>query len=214
MEGQDSGDCGDLAMTDEPLSGSATTTEVDVCGDEESIEDRLSRLEAAIAALQDTRLMEQRLLERVSQRIEGTVLRSPTAERVGSEPVGSLFPGALRAVGQQLMAATRPETDRPKTSLFSAKQWILTDLIQEIRTFLMMYFDYRYRPTWMARVIPVAAICIFLLSWIGLRNFVFATFFGAIFDYAINLGLVLLVYKTLQREAARYKAMVAQFPPL
>jgi hypothetical protein len=180
----------------------------------ETIESRLCRLERAIAALQDTRLIEQRLLDRVTQRLEAIPPRADDREGTGSSPSTSWIPGALRLVGQQFMAATRPEAEPPRASFFSAKSWILTDLIQEVRTFVMLYFDYRYRPSLPARVIPPAAICIFLFSWIGLRNFVFATFVGAMIDYTINLFMVVLVYKTLQREAARYKSMVSQFPPL
>ena len=189
-----------------------------IVGNEEEttdrLEDRLERLERAIAALQDTRLMEERLLERVAKRLETIPTRPDEHSGTPTSSRQSWMPGALRMVGQQLLAATHPENQSPRLSFFSAKQWIVTDLIQEIRTFLMMYFDYRYRPTLPARVIPVAAVCVFLLSWLGLRNFIFASFVGAIIDYTINVLLVLLVYKTFQREAVRYKSMVSQFPPL
>ena len=38
----------------------------------ESTDDRLRRLETAIAAMQDTQLMEQRVLERVSERLNAS----------------------------------------------------------------------------------------------------------------------------------------------
>ena len=94
------------------------------------------------------------------------------------------------------------------------RKWIITDIIQEVRTFFVMYFDYRYRVATPARVIPAVALVLFLASWLGLRSFVFAAFGGPVIDYALNFFLVILVYKTMQREAARYRAQFASLPPI
>ena len=88
----------DVAATPAPLS--------------ESLEERLQRLEGTVAALQDTHALEDRLVERVSARLESTVTsevekmaavdqatsRGPpstlppaTLLRGGATPVGSKF---------------------------------------------------------------------------------------------------------------------------
>jgi hypothetical protein len=178
----------------------------------ESTDDRLRRLEAAIAAMQDTQLMEQRLLERVSERLN-TSAAPPTGDSHAIVEAGNaVLPGMLRAVGSQFNAATSP-TAPPSSSLFSARTWIVTDIIQEVRTFFVMYFDYRYQVTLTARIVPLAAMVIFILGWV-LKSFTADNFFGAALQHLTNLVLVVIVYKTMQREAARYRAHFAYLPPI
>lgn len=175
----------------------------------ESIDVRMRRLESAIASLQDTRIIEERVLERVQQ-----TAVSQAQSNALVDAGKSLLPGMLKAVGSQFDAATSPSAPPGAGSIFSARTWLLTDLIQEVRTFFVMYFDYRYKPTWMAKVIPPAALVIFLFSWLLIRNGITIPVIGPLFDYALNFFLVIVVYKTLQREAARYRSQIAFLPPI
>src|SRR5262245_2255685 len=174
----------------------------------DSTDDRLRRLENAIAAMQDTNLMEQRLLERVSERLH-TSAAPPAGESNAIMEAGKFM---TRAIGSQFNAATSP-TASSSGSLFSARTWIVTDIIQEVRTFFVMYFDYRYQVSTVARVVPLAALALFILGWV-LKSFTMDNFFGAALLHLTNLVLVVIVYKTMQREAARYRAQFAYLPPI
>jgi hypothetical protein len=182
----------------------------------EALNDRLRRLEAALAAIQDTKLMEDRLLERVIHRIDRTPTNgngqaSDHAAAAAMLDAGSrLLPGAMRVLGSQIGAATSP-TAPPSNGLLSAQSWLLTDLLQEIRTFFVMFVDHRYRTSWLAKLIPPMAFVIFVLSWIFMHGSVI--FIGSLLDYTLDFFLAILVYKTLQREAARYRIAVAGLPP-
>lgn len=175
---------------------------------QETVESRIQRLEAALAAMQDTKLMEDRLLERVMTRVD----QQPTENGTASSLLGAaspLVPAAAQLIASQIGAATSPTA--PDTgSIFSARTWLLTDLMQEFRTFFAMYLDFRYTTTWLAKIVPLAALAIFALSWIFLRSLVLVV--GPVLDYAIDLILVIVVYKTWQREAARYRQAVAHLP--
>jgi hypothetical protein len=167
----------------------------------ESMESRVRRLEAALAAIQDTRLMEDRVIEKVVSRID----QAPAATPASSPPPPA---DALHAAASQLDSMTSP-TAPENGSLFSAKTWLLTDIIQEVRTFFAMFLDFRYKATMPSKLIPLVALVIFIMSWTVVRSI---PIMGMVFDYAIDLFLVILVYKTLQREAARYRAIEPTLP--
>jgi hypothetical protein len=184
---------------------------------EEELNERIRRLEAALAAMQDTKLMEDRLIERVIHRIDQAPANGTgqaTSEDKAAEAMiaaGSrLIPSAMRVLGSQIGAATSP-TAPPSSGLLSAQSWLLTDLLQELRTFFAMYIDHRYRTSWPAKLVPPMAFAIFVLSWIFMHGSVI--FIGSLLDYTLDFLLAILVYKTLQREATRYRAAVAGLPP-
>jgi hypothetical protein len=180
----------------------------------ESMEQRIRRLEKAISAMQDTRLMEERVVEKVVNRIDQAPQQAPAhpGEAADGTTNGGpeLLSGSVRAVGSQLVAMTSPAAES-NGSVFSAKSWILTDIAQEIRTFFVMFFDFRYRTSPIAKIIPIGAFFMFVLSWIFMQGSVI--FIGSLMNYMLDLFLVILVYKTLQREAARYRAILPSLPP-
>ncbi len=174
----------------------------------ESMESRIRRLEAALAAMQDTRLMEDRLVEKVVSRIDQPQPPSTPQPSAAAAPDDSS--AMMHAVGSQLDAMTSPAAPNDG-SMFSAKSWLLTDIIQEFRTFGALYFDFRYKTTLAAKLVPPIAFVLFVLSWTIMHGSV--PFIGSLFDYIFDFVLAIVVYKTLQREAERYRAVVATLPP-
>jgi hypothetical protein len=193
-------------MSDSPVNGG----EFSANGSNDEMESRLRRLESAIASIADTKVIEERLLEKVMSRVEPpppvAVPAPPTAMPVPPEMLvaagQALLPGVLNSMSAGLAAATDPYNQSQKPSLLSARSWILIDLIQELRTFGMMFLDYRFQPSWSAKIIPLACLAIII------GNFIL---FGGLL-HLIDIPLTILSYKTLSREAIRYRAETALLP--
>src|SRR4051812_36038994 len=122
------------------------------------VEQRLRRLEAAVAALSDTQLMEERVADRVSQRMK-------RAAPLKSLPDSA---GVIVEAGRMLMpkpadvpppgAGTVPPPDRPA--------WLLLELWGEVRTFAAMLFDHRYPFSFTGRFGPLCLAMAYLVSWV------------------------------------------------
>jgi hypothetical protein len=172
-----------------------------------TLEERIRRLEDVVATLQDTRPLEERIVEKVSTRIKRQ------SARADSESTGILANAGKKLFSSALTVAP-PAPDAPAgdpqpqpASPASGRTWLLYDLYSELRTMVRMYVDRRYRVSWLARVVPLAAVVIYVFSW-----FIFAGNFlgvGSLFDRVVDVVLACLVYKVLAREAARYRQTVS-----
>ncbi|HEV3142847.1 MAG TPA: hypothetical protein VGZ47_03070 [Gemmataceae bacterium] len=180
-------------------------------GKPEPLEVRLRRLESALAAMQDTKLMEERLMERVLNRMDQPM--PPQARLAESDPSAagmmlqagkSLLPGAVRAFSSELSSATNPQAGQGSNSLLSPQIWLITDLIFDIRTWIAMYVDYRYRATWAAKLVPPLLLIVIL--WI----MIWPPF--PLFNYILPPVLLLIIFKTLLREGSRYRAALPYLP--
>jgi hypothetical protein len=170
-----------------------------------TLEERIRRLEDVVATLQDTRPLEDRIVEKVSTRIKR---QTPRAD---SESTGILANAGKKLFSGALSVA-RPEPDAsagapqpPPAAPGSGRPWLLYDLYSELRTMVRMYVDRRYRVSWLARIVPLGALIVYLFSWFILGNLWMV---GPLFDRVIDLLLACLVYKVLAREAARYRQTV------
>lgn len=101
------------------------------------LEPRVRRLEDALAELQDTRALEDRVVGRVVERVRA-MPAAPAAIVVEAHPPVAvsplLLPPPVRGVG-----------------------W-LADLLRELRLMVRMLLDPRYRMSWTARWVVLAAI--------------------------------------------------------
>jgi hypothetical protein len=68
---------------------------------------------------------------------------------------------------------------------------------------LRMWGDYRYRMTWSGRIVPLACIVLAVLSFFLIR---LIPLVGGIADYVITIVLAAILYKSLSREAQRYRS--------
>jgi hypothetical protein len=149
--------------------------------------------------------LEERVLNRVSetvrpraaemsfQRLDGE--RRPTPPSAVSHaplpfhlipPLKSLTPGALRS------------------------GWTLFELVGEIRTFVRMFFDIRYRVSWFTWLVVVIGLTFALLShWVV--PFAYIPIVGPLLDKVVDLFLILFIYKILSLEARRYQEALAVY---
>lgn len=183
------------SMTTEPES---TTEAV------ESLERRVLRLEQAVAALGDTQLMEDRVVERVVQRAE------PNQN-------GGLLSGASRLWKREKKPAASPEVaaePAPEPAPAPAREspiapagWLITEFIHELRTVSRMFGDYRYRMSWTGRIVPIVGIILAVISYFIVRMIPLV---GWAIDSVIDIVLVVIVYKALSREVRRYHSGIGR----
>jgi len=181
----------------------------------EAMESRVRRLESAVAAIQDTKLMEERLMERVMDRLPppapppplATPVPPPTAVPVPPDMLieagRAMLPTAISTVG----AMTDPR-NAPASGVLAPRSWLLTDLIQEFRTLWVLVRDHRFKPSWTIKTVPVICLTIFVVGLLTLGSFL-----GTIVQYFLTIFLVIVTYKTISREVERYRQETQSSPP-
>jgi hypothetical protein len=170
----------------------------------EALEQRVQRLEQAVAAMSDTHLMEDRVVERVARRIEphqnGGLLSGAArlfkggarkAEPEGADPAPEIAASAP--------AAPPPLREAPP----SRPGWLVLEFIHEVRAAARMFADYRYRMSWTGRLVPIICIIVAVMSFFVFR---IVPIVGTAMDYLVDIVLVVIVYKALSREVQRYQS--------
>ena len=182
----------------------------------EALEQRVRRLEDAIAALQDTQLMEDRVVERVRQRVELHHVEHPrpagliasAARMLMHKPVEDVPPehphadaGAVPTDGSTANGAVTPPAEAPQPG------WLVVELYREIRGMVRMFADHRYRISWIGKAIPLAAVLVAVISWLLISGIPLV---GGLLDRVVDLTLIVLVYKAMSRELHRYRELLAR----
>lgn len=181
----------------------------------EHLEQRVQRLEEAVAAIQDTRQLEDRIVERVAQRVDrgpvipGQAIRESAALLVDAGR--RLLPKAVEGV---LAPPAAPLDQAAQANQPTAPRWLVLDVYDEARTIFRMYMDRRYLMTWSSRLLPLILLCAILTSWIwmpgtALLDKITLGVLGTLLDKCVDLVLAFFLYKTLSREARRYRDMVS-----
>lgn len=163
------------------------------------LEQRVRRLEDTVTRLQDTKQLEDRIIEKVTERF----VNHPAVR-------GSSSPALLLDAGRQLlptaMGVLQAAPDATRRPGGVGQQWLIAEIYSEGRATLDMFFDPRYRPflPWTVRVLPIGLILFFLFShWLVPWSMI--PLFGTIFDKGVGLALGIVAYKILSREARRYR---------
>jgi hypothetical protein len=171
-----------------------------------ALEDRLQRLEDALAILQDTRRLEERIVERVSKRLKKD--KSPGNQ----DPVGVVSgPAQENSVGPPLLLPL-PESSASGGS-FLRRPWVVFEAYDEARAILRMFFDSRYRATWVGRFVPPLILVAIMTSWLWLPGTsILPSFIATLIDKVVDLLLAFAAFKILSREAHRYRAVIADLP--
>ena len=168
----------------------------------EAIEQRVHRLEDAVAALQDTRQLEDRLTERVTERIRHS---APVAQ----EPAGAIVEGHRPFVPRALEWVRSQAAPAGGAASAVRQSWLVVDAVTEARAMLHMFFDPRYRLGWGVRGLTLGLLVLILLTgWIPGTGLPVVGFF---LNKVLDLVLAFFLYKILSRESQRYRAT---FPDL
>jgi hypothetical protein len=184
-------------------------------GDEQSpdaLKARIRRLEDALAAIQDTQLMEERVVSRLLERFGG-----PAAPPAPAADSPHALPPADEAPADPDAPPPRPLLTLPPAAaaFFNAsvntapRSWLLVDLWRELRLMVGMFTDYRFQVSWLARLTPVWLVAGLVLSWFFLSGL---PLIGFVAERVADVVVAVLCYKILAREAVRYRKEVAQKP--
>jgi hypothetical protein len=169
----------------------------------EALEERVRQLEDAVAAMHDTRLLEERVAERVAERIHGNLTHAPSsAAGILIDAGHHLFPATADSMNNEFAypgASTNVDPGpRPP--------WLLLEIYEEFRAIYWMFLDPRYRLSWTGRIAPLAILFVLFSSWLFLGSFPWS-----LIDKVLSLVLIVVLYKVLSREARRYRQMAPRF---
>jgi hypothetical protein len=188
------------------------------------VEERLRRLEEAVALLQDTKRIEEQVLSRIEQKRPAApvaqVAQAPVA-RVAQAPVAAVagpprpLSGELAMAGRVLLPAAvgavraQSELAQAAPSVSAKPPWLIFEMAAELRAMFWMFFDRRYQVQWFTWLAPILAIVLAFNAWFFLGGT--ALFgFGHLLEKLIDLPIAYTTYKVLQRESLRYRQA---FPP-
>ena len=166
-----------------------------------SLEARVARLEDVVATLQDTNHLEERVTERVSAQLAASGRRKSSSSKIILEASRQLLPAALQTVREQT-----DQADVAGPSTLKHHPWLLVDTLAEARAIVRMYFDRRYRVSWIARMTPLLGCILLVLSWLLISGIWLV---GPIMDKVFDLALAFVVYKVLHREVQSYRFAIA-----
>lgn len=153
----------------------------------DDLEDRVDRLERAVAQMQDADVMRRLCEERVADYLK--------REQEKGALVATDTDGAVRPEPIQVEVRDAPGTQRP---------WLVIDFLRDLRDFLLLHWDSRYRMTRTTQLLTPAVIGLLALVW------VFFDFY--IIGPALRMVIVLFWFKGLTRETQRYRAVIASLP--
>jgi hypothetical protein len=162
-----------------------------------SLESRVERLEAGVAALQqDAAALEERVAQRVSERLQHQV--STEAERLSAARPAA--PLAMMAAAERAFRAVAPAV----TPTLTRVPWLVVDLWLEAVAIVRMFFDLKYKVGWTTRILVLVLLPLILVShwWVPLSQIPFV---GELVEKLIDLALAFVMFKALGREARRYQ---------
>jgi hypothetical protein len=205
------------------IDGTAMSEDVvgaDVPGPEPlpALEQRVRRLEDAVATLQDTRQLEERVVERITRQAPvatPAAVAGPNSAGMLLEASRRLLPAAVDVI--QAEARNADAQARQPNPQATRPAWLLVDMYAEVRAMFTMYVDRRYLMTWSGRVVPLVLLGAILTSmfWFPLLSpaFQVSQFLGILLMKPVDLVLAFFLFRILGREARRYRETLPDLPP-
>jgi hypothetical protein len=169
----------------------------------DGLESRVRRLEDAVAALQDTRDLEERVVQRVGDRVRRDSRGGRDTASLLVSASRQLLPAAVDVL-RPPAAVERPALPPPPSGLRGPR--FVLDAFAELRAIIRMYMDPRHRLSWTAYVVPFALVSLIATSWIWLPGTALLPgTVGTLVMKAVDLILAFVLYKFLSREARWYR---------
>jgi hypothetical protein len=206
------------------VPNSAATGNPTAQDDVPPLEERLRRLEDALAQVPDPRQFEHRIAERVAERLSNArtipVAQIVPAPSSAQGPSVNLPAGMILDVGKRLFtttasmanAAPRPEHQESAVMNGVRRTFLFFDMLTEARAIWCMYTDPRYKMSWAGRMVPLG-LAVFLLTSAFLIPGAQLTGIGTIIDKLADLIPAFILFKLLTYEARRYRETAPDLPP-
>jgi hypothetical protein len=174
----------------------------------DALEHRVQRLEDAVAQLQDTRPIEERVVERVADRI-GRNRSHPIRDTTGIiiEAGRHLLPATLASV-QEPGPPTEPAAAKPSLGWTA----LLLELLIELRAIFCMFVDPRYRLGWPTRILTILLLVALATSMFWPPMSMLPNVVANILDKIVDLALSYILWKVLIHEARRYRQTAPDLP--
>ncbi len=193
------------------VSGGNGPVAVPVAADSLSaLEGRVRRLEDAVAVMQDTRPIEERVVERLSHM--QAAAPAPNSADLILDAGKHLLPAAVSVLHADSVPTSAQPVAQP-----GRRPWLLWDILAEARAMLHMYVDPRYRMTWWGRLVPLALLAAILTSWVWFPGALFlnsiSTWLATVLVKLVDLVLAYFLFKVLAAEARRYRETAPGLPP-
>lgn len=172
------------------MSTAITHPEIDSAAGE-----RMERIESEIAELRHT-------MTELAQIVVGDIRDRREAALNDSEVVTPLpIPASIVPGGQTTVTAVNAVR----------RSWMVVEVLRELGGMVRMYFHPRYRVRRTTQMTMFAIFALIGLNYLFFNHlFVYVPIVTEVVERLIDVVLIVLLYKSLSRELARYRLVVAQ----
>jgi hypothetical protein len=170
------------------------------------LEQRVRRLEEALAQLQASRSSVPPPRERFTEHRPPILLPAPVPATEGK--------GLVDAVRRSI-APAEPPVAPSAAALVPAgvrRHWFLMDVVADLRAMARMCVDPRYRMSKAGWAVSLGLLVAFFLSYWWVPGTIIPLF-GYWINKAVDLALAYALFRVLTREARRYRETAPDLPP-
>jgi hypothetical protein len=163
---------------------------------DETVEDRLRRLEGEVAELRHT-------MSDLAEIVVGDIKERREVAAAVSAPVSEVpIPASLIPGGETTLAVVAA----------ARRPWLLVDLLREIGTAVKMYMDPRYRVRRSTQLMVPLILGMMVADYLLFRGlFLEIPVVTPVLEHLFGALLGVLLYKVLSHEVARYRQVLVQY---
>jgi len=168
---------------------------------EADLEDRVRKLETAVADRPDADAVADRVIAKLSA-LAGVRDGSPDSDRVLVLAPADPHPLSPPPPKGAVLRPPEPPADPAQ------RKWLLAQLAADFRMALRMYFDPRYRISRTAQFALPGILVLLVFNYFFFSAWVSITFLSPVTERLLAVFLAVLAYKILTRELARYREVL------
>jgi len=179
----------------------------------EDLEQRLQRLEDVVAAICDTQALEDRVVQKVTEKLSTTPAPAQSRDELPPHPSEAEFSlakpsGVSKRPPTAALAPLNQAYVPPSGSTWITELGLFGEIWREVRALFRMVRDPIYKMSWVARIVPLLCLLyVTVWSWIS------AYFFGSIpvISMIDDLVVIYIGLKILGRELRRFREHEARY---
>jgi hypothetical protein len=181
------------------------------------LEERVRKLEASVLELQETKVTEDAVADRVIVRLRAMVGEPHLLPAGDGVLLDTAPPPAALALAAPEVAAAAPTPNPPPSGAVlhppeppdpTRRRWLLAQLWDELRLVVRMYFDSRYRVSRTAQFALPAILVLFALNYFVFSMTLSIPVVSPVLERLFCVLLGVLFYRVTTREITRYRAVL------